>query len=178
MKTLPPFPIEELELSNDYELGALLLGWYVAACAEPHGFLPDIPDDFAQTVISQVKSQEGSPENAALEKALYKAAEGNFEEAGLIFRDYIQRGAHHMAAVRIAGEEREKNLKGPRKGGEARKQAVASKHAERNKQIVIAYQKLLGSGKSARDIPSILSRRFSLTPTRIRQILKEKQKSA
>ena len=68
MDTLLSFPVEALELS-DYDLGGLVLGMYIAACAEPHGLLPDIPEDFAVSVVSQVKKKEASPENAAVEKA-------------------------------------------------------------------------------------------------------------
>ena len=173
----PPFPIEYLELP-DAELGALLLGWYISYCAEARGLFPDIPDEFLEAVITQVKTKEASPKNIAVEKALHKAADEDFEAAGQAIRYHFENNAHHMAAVRIAKEEREKLLKGPRKGGEARKLAIAVEKLERDNKIIEQYYQLTGSGRAPREAPAILASRFGLSTRQIRNILKEKRKPA
>jgi hypothetical protein len=177
MEDFPPFPVEYLDLPDD-ELGELLLGWFVVHFAESRGLFPDIPSEFSGAVLSQLKFTNARPENAAVEKALHKAADGDFETAGKTIRYYYENGAHHMAAVRIAHEEREKRLKGPRKGGAARKALAASENLERDKKILEQYYQLIGSGRNPREGPAILARRFELSPARIRQILKEKRKPA
>ena len=177
MGDFPPFPIEYLDHPDD-ELGALLLGYYVVSFAVSRGQFPDIPDEFVTDVISKLKHTNALPGNAAVEKALQKAAEGEFEIAGQTIRYYFENNAHHMAAVRIAQEEREKLLKGPRKGGEARKIAAAVKNMDRDNEILAGYYQLIASDRSPREIPAVLAKRFRLSPRRIRQILEEKRKPA
>ena len=177
MGDFPPFPIEYLDHPDD-ELGAMLFGWYVDYFAESRGLFPDIPDEFVEAVISQLKNTNARPENAAVEKAFHKAAEGEYEVAGQTIRYYLENNAHHLAAIRIAHEEREKRFKGPRKGGEARKKAAAVEYLERDTKILAQYHQLIGSGRKPREVPAVLATRFGLSAARIRQILKEKRKSA
>ena len=179
MTGAPVFSPEDLSLPDD-ELGELLLGLFIADAADQHGLFPEIPDEFAEAVISQVRCKEASPRNAALEKALHKAADGNFEAAGRALRVYIMdHNVLPMRNARIALEEKEKNLRGPRKGGQARKAAVEVKNYSRDQKIWTEYKKLLGAGRAPREISAVLAQRFSLGATRIRQIIvKEKRKPA
>lgn len=97
---LPPFPEDALELP-DSDLGALLLGWFIAAQADDLGIPADqIPEDFGDQVRQHVLTLEAeNAKNAALEKALHKAANGNFEGAGRFLRELMQDGALSMAAL-------------------------------------------------------------------------------
>lgn len=72
---LPVFPTDALSL-DDREVGALLLGWFVAAQAEDLGIPVDqISEEFAERVRRHVLTLEAeTARNAALDKALHEAA--------------------------------------------------------------------------------------------------------
>jgi len=88
--TMPPFPEDALELP-DYDLGGLLLAWFVMAQAEDVGLPIDrIPEEFAERVRQYVLTIETvTAKNAAVEKALHKAASGDFEAAGKFLREHM-----------------------------------------------------------------------------------------
>ena len=93
---LPPFPADALERS-DSELGRLLLGWFIGAQADALGIpVNRIPHKFGELVVQYVLTIEtATANNAAVEKALHKAASGDFEAAGKFLRD-------HMSACAVA----------------------------------------------------------------------------
>lgn len=94
------FPVAALEKS-DQELGVYLFGCYVGAVAQKHGILLDqITQEFVETVRQNVLNEETTTaENAALEKALHKAANGDVLTAGKIFREFMENGAIFRAAL-------------------------------------------------------------------------------
>jgi hypothetical protein len=100
--TLPPFPSDALDLS-DYDLGGLLIGWFVMTQAYDLDLPIDhIPDEFAERVRQYVLTQEAeTAKNAAIEKALHKAASGDFESAGRFLREYLKCGAVSLKYIPI-----------------------------------------------------------------------------
>ncbi|MBS0323745.1 MAG: hypothetical protein JSR19_07830 [Proteobacteria bacterium] len=99
--TLPPFP--DIKEQSDYELGGLLLGYFIAAQADDLGIPRDqIPDEFAERVRAHVLTLEtATAKNAAVEKALHKAAGGDFEAAGKLLREHMIAGAVALKFVPI-----------------------------------------------------------------------------
>jgi hypothetical protein len=96
---LLPFPADALEHS-DYELGGLLLAWWVMAESHNAGLPTDnIPEEFAERVRQRVLTLETqTAKDAPVEKALHKAAGGDFNAAGKILREHLKRGADQIIA--------------------------------------------------------------------------------
>ena len=115
---LPESPVFKLHLADD-DLGKYLLGYYIAAQAADLDIPADqIMQDFAEQVRQHVLTLESqTASNAALEKALHKAAGGDFETAGRLFRELVDHGVLHIAALDewASGRRRQKaNAKRPR----------------------------------------------------------------
>jgi hypothetical protein len=113
---LPDFPADALDSPN-HELGGLLLGYFIAAQAVDLGIPPDqIPEDFAEQVRQRILTLEtATASNAALEKALHKAAAGDFEFAGKLTRELLSNGAAFMAALDEVTTGRRRQTKNARK---------------------------------------------------------------
>ena len=88
----------------DDELGKLLLGIFIQVQAQDLGIPTDqIPDDFGEKVVEHVKTQKaGSAREAALEKALHFAAEGDFKTSGRFLREHMVGGANSIAIADLA----------------------------------------------------------------------------
>lgn len=99
---LPPIPSEWIDLPDD-ELGLKLLAWWIAAQAEIKGIDPTaIPEHIAEKIIIATQGMDtDQAHNAALEKALIKAALGDLAKAGSLFRGYMLIGANAMATADI-----------------------------------------------------------------------------
>lgn len=97
MENFPPFPVDAVQLP-DYELGGLLLGWFIAGQAAKHAIPADaIPEDYAEKVRQYVLTLETDlANNAAVEKALHKAAMGQFETAGRLIRQHLMNGSKQL----------------------------------------------------------------------------------
>lgn len=111
---MPPLPANMLEMS-DYELGGLLLGWFIAVQADDLGIpferIDQIPESFAERVRQFVLTIEtDTAKNAAVEKALHKAASGDFESAGKFLREHMTNGAMHLVALdeAVTGKRRQR----------------------------------------------------------------------
>ncbi len=93
-------PAEWIDLPVD-ELGLRLLAWWIAAQAERKGIDPTaIPEHIAEQIIIATRGMDGDQAHiAALEKALIKAAQGEFAKAGTLLHGYMQIGAESMAAA-------------------------------------------------------------------------------
>lgn len=129
---LPPFPSDALELS-DYDLGGLVLGWFIAVQADDLGLPVDrIPDEFAERVRQYVLTIEtATAKNAAVEKALHKAASGDFEAAGKFLREHMRNGAIALKFIPIGVNKSaqakrfgREGAKGNKEEGEVNRQAV------------------------------------------------------
>lgn len=119
--TLPPFP-DPREYS-DYDLGGLLLGYFIAAQADDLGIPPDqIPEEFAERVRQHVLTLETqAARNAAVEKALHKAASGDFETAGRILREYMLTSAVALKFIPIGINKFEQASRFGREGAKSNK---------------------------------------------------------
>lgn len=130
---LPPFPADAINLPAD-ELGGLLFGYYIAAQASECGIPANaIPEDFAERVRQKALAlDEASARNAALEKALRKAAEGDFAAAGNLFRDHMLRGAGDLKLIPIGIARLTQAAHFGRKGAK-----VSRAEGERNRQTIM-----------------------------------------
>lgn len=150
-KALPP-PADILlrALSGpDDELGKLLLGIFIQIQAQDFGIPADqIPDDFGERVVEYVKTLEASTASkAAIEKALHKAAGGDFQAAGKFLRESITSGADTIALEKIA---RQYVPIGIRKSDQAKE--FGSRGAASNREIGLANrQAILAAAKEILD---------------------------
>jgi len=151
---LPEFPTDALDLPND-ELGALLLGYFIAAQAYDLGIPPDqIPEEFAEQVRQRVLTLETAlAGNAALEKALHKAAGGDFETAGRLFREHMLSGATALKFIPI-GIKKSAQAKSFGNTGTKKKKEQG---AETEKTVLDAAKEILAS----RDTPPSSDRQFA-----------------
>ena len=110
---MPPFP-HSLEKFSDYDLGGFLLGYYIAAQAVELGIDPDnLPEGFSELVIEKILNEDNrNPKIISLEKALRKAALGDFKAAGEIFREDFKTSAVTKAALdeAVTGKRRQKRI--------------------------------------------------------------------
>ncbi len=113
---LPLFKPEWLNL-DDYKLGSLVLGQFIAANAEESGFnVLNIPEAYGTKIVECIQKlpddyDYGSTENAALFLALRLAANGKFELAGNRFRSFFDHNARMLAAIDEANTGRRKQKK-------------------------------------------------------------------
>ncbi|BAN35023.1 hypothetical protein SCD_n01194 [Sulfuricella denitrificans skB26] len=103
---MPPLPDNVLDMP-DYELGGLLLGWFIAVQADDLGIpfeqINQIPEHFAEQVRKRVLTIEtDTVENFAVEKALHKAASGDFETAGRFIREHMISGGVSIVSMKFA----------------------------------------------------------------------------
>ena len=96
----PTFPSDAVRTLPDRELGVLLLNHFVETQAYDLGMSADAIDEtFVDRVRQHLLSSEAERvENAGLEKALHRAARGDLERAGKIFRDHMNVSSFNMAA--------------------------------------------------------------------------------
>ncbi len=120
---IPPFPENALD-NSDYELGGLLLGWFIMVQADDLGLPVDqIPEEFAERVRQYVLTIEtSSAKNAAVEKALHKAASGDFEAAGKFLREHMIDGAISMKFIPIGINKSAQATKFGREGAKLNKE--------------------------------------------------------
>ena len=101
MNALPLFSDKELGLTDE-TLGELLLEKYVAAIVEKNGFDPELihPTDF-RAIVDAIESSYDVEDArlAGLEKALKKAALGEFGPAGRLLRNFVQAGFKDAAVA-------------------------------------------------------------------------------
>lgn len=102
MRESPYFPADALKLP-DRDLGILLFGAFVLAQADDLGMgNEEITEEFETMIRTQVLSLEvTTAKNAAVEKALHKAAKGEFNAAGKMIREHLVSGAYAMKFIPI-----------------------------------------------------------------------------
>lgn len=76
---------------SDYDLGGLLLGLFITAQAEDLGIpIDQISEEFGERVRVYVSTLETEDARiTSVEKALHKAASGDFESAGRLIRQHL-----------------------------------------------------------------------------------------
>lgn len=84
---LPPrSPIDEILNMGDERLGQELLTWWIALVADQHNLDPNDSSNQVNIVI-QTRAMDGEQlSHAGLEKAIKRAAQGEFTKAGEMFR--------------------------------------------------------------------------------------------
>ena len=99
---VPPLPPDALD-RPDYELGVLLLELFIKDRADHAGIpIDQIPFGFAERELQHVLTAESrTARNAAVEKALHKAAQGDFEFAGRLLREHMKAGAEAKKYIPI-----------------------------------------------------------------------------
>jgi hypothetical protein len=156
----------------------LLLNHFIAAQAEKLNIPRDrLPEGFAEMVRQYVLTLEASTAgNTAVEKALHKAALGDFSAAGTIIRQHQINGVMFVKLENFRKTEIERLAKARRAGGQAaaelRRETTGPLHERIRKQ----GEALLRSGRKQRDLAGILAKQFNITPRQIRKILEQKEK--
>ncbi|MBW8458639.1 MAG: hypothetical protein K0M58_09385 [Thiobacillus sp.] len=165
---LPPFPADALDLP-DYDLGGLLLGWFIMAQAEDAGItVYPIPEAFAERVRLYVLTIETeTAKNAAIEKALHKAASGNFEAAGKFLREHINNGAVALKFIPIGINKLAQAKEFGRKGAEGNK-----KEGEGNRQTVLDAARAILAGRtrepSERELAKLIETKTGIPQNTVR----------
>lgn len=119
--------------------------------------------------LNDVRAMRAS--TSYLADSMRLAAAGNLTEAGRFFREGIQLGANHLAALRIAKQERDKNMGRARAGGAGRAREAAETYADRNAEILREAERMRNTRYEEHEVAGILANKFGLTPRRVRQIL-------
>ena len=165
---LPPFPADALDLP-DYNLGALLLGYFIMVQAHDLGFpIDQIPDEFAERVRQYVLTIETeTASNAAVEKALHKAASGDVEAAGKFLREHMNDGAVAMKFIPIGISKSAQAKEFGRKGAEGNK-----KEGEGNRQTVLDAAKIILAGRtrepSERELAKLIETKTGIPQNTVR----------
>ena len=170
-------PIGSMALElPDKELTEYFLEKYVAAIAMNMGLDPTLlhPHLFKAAVDAIDDFDVSDGRLAALEKALKKSKEGQFQIAARLIRSLASEGAESMAIADQLVREAEKNLRGPIAGAE--KSARERKEAlrPRNDDIKEQAESLASSGRNPATIKKILSERTGLSTKQVGRILYEK----
>ena len=110
MNKTPILAAADLELPDD-ELGKLLLGLVIAAEAEARGVpFEQVTEKAAVKVVEAAKRSEATKAiNSTIEKAIHKAAAGDFATAGRLLKEHMKDRALFMAALDEAVTGRRKN---------------------------------------------------------------------
>ena len=138
---------------SDYDLGGLLLGLFFGLQAHDLGIPANqISDEFAERVRQYVLTIESkTAKDAAVEKALHKAVQGDFVTAGHLLREFMETSALNIAAIdeAVTGKRRQrKNAKKPR-ANRLRKlirEIVAKKPEMTANELLLALKKEVGKG--------------------------------
>lgn len=135
-----PFPNEWLTMP-DAELGRRLLDSFVYAQTVDLGLPVDqIPEAFVERVRQYILTIETKlARSAALEKALHKAALGDFETAGRFLREHMTAGAVAMKFIPI-GVNRSRQAMEFGKVGANKKRATS---ADNRQKVLTAAQVIL-----------------------------------
>jgi hypothetical protein len=144
---VPTFPPDALKMADD-ELGGLLLGYFIAVQADDAGIpIDQIPDEFAERVRQHVLTAESrTARNAAVEKALHKAAQGDFEFAGRLLREHMNTRAVALKLIPIGINKLKQAKKFGRSGAKVKRDEGAL-----NRQAVLdAAQDILATWTSAK----------------------------
>ena len=101
---LPPISTECFDLPDE-DLGRLLLGYFIAANAEPAGFdYLNIPRQYAERITQLARDlpdDHCGADNDSLLLAVRLATHGDFGAAGKKLKTHTKRGAEFMAAMDI-----------------------------------------------------------------------------
>jgi len=172
-------PVELLQIRDDQQLGFDLWNWWRALVTEVKGIsLEEVTEDEFELITKDTLALDtDSPYSVGLEKALKRAAAGQFADAGRLWRKDSDRGANHLAAIAAAQNEHETRMRGPHAGGKKRAKDSKEEAADRNKLIITTRDQLRSAGTAERDIASKLARRTwqgkRLSVRQIRDILKK-----
>jgi hypothetical protein len=107
---------------TDKELGLQCLFSYIQAAAQRYGVITSdgIDGDFAIAVQAQILRCEFEDcVDPRIARALYLVVSGEHARGGRLFRKYMHDGAMQLGTTRVAKEQHELRLKGPRAGGRA-----------------------------------------------------------
>jgi hypothetical protein len=171
----PTLPADALK-NGDYDLGRLLLAYFLKAQAY-HAGLPvnPIPYEFAKRVTRLTRKVESSTAmNAAVALALHKAARGDFESAGRLLREHLDRESKALRFIPIGINRALQAAKFGTKGAKANK-AVG---AENRQAVLVAATDILaawitGPEPSERRLAELVAQRVGLSMSACRTHLKK-----
>ena len=158
--------------SPDYDIGGLLLAQFIAAEYDARGISSGLIDlEVAANIVDRVQYAESIDiKNTNVEKALRKAAAGDFEEAGRVIRHHMLREAEIEITRQQLVTLIEIRLKGQRRGGAQTAAATKKRNADRDQRVIQYISKLLEEGHDPRYLNSKAARYFRLHRTTISRI--------
>lgn len=159
---------------SDRELGEWLVASWLGFQAEKAGIpVGNIPLEWATSIIEVSSNMDSdSVENAVLESVFRKACNGDYETAGRMLRAHMHDGAFSIVVEQYAQDGlmvRAGRRKGGKRTGASKSVVAAAWHEECRK----AAEQLLANGRSRRELAGILSRRFGVTATQVRAVLRK-----
>jgi hypothetical protein len=172
---------------TDTDLGQRLLVLAVVHTAESRGLIPkgkvdadgsvsitrdqyEVYQSVVQSIIAALPNSEAyGAKEVAIEKAVRKAATGDYQTAGRLLREYMLSGARTLQLENAAVRESDRRKAGGKKRAELEKQRMAKRDAE----IVAMYDELLQGEWNPRDVASYLAKKRGLHPSSIRKILRK-----
>ena len=111
---MPDFPTEDDLDQIDDELGQDLLAWWIALSAQNKGLDPyNVPVEIQDQIVSTSRAMDGDTvKDAALEKAIKRAAQGEYTKAGAMLRVLVADTADNFAALdeAVTGRRRQKHI--------------------------------------------------------------------
>jgi hypothetical protein len=159
---------EDLKMT-DSALGQRIIAYYVLAVAEEHGRLGELDEAFTGAVLKKIP-EATKAEHAALEKALIKAAAGEFDTAGRLFRQHFNEQAAKRANASLVQRYVAElaNVNASRKaGGRGR----AAKFSKRDASVVKDLREMCDQGVAKKDAVGKLAGKYSLSKGTIRKIV-------
>jgi hypothetical protein len=168
-----PFDLEDLQM-DDHTLGQRIGMYYYLAVREEHGrrWAADDPK-FIELVLQQIP-EASTADEAAVEKALKKAAAGEYETAGRIFREWFLAGARNMANANLVARylaDRAKVQASRKAGGRGRAAKFASTLNERDAAVLKDFRVMYDQGIPNKDAVGKLAGKYSLSKSTIRKIV-------
>ena len=169
--------IDQKNRSNE-ELGAALLLSWIRDQARTRGVAEsDISEALADQIVREIPNVEtNTAATTALEKALHKAADGDFAAAGKLVREYTMLGAKSMVDEKYAGAGIRRTVQASRFGERGANESRRKGQENRNK-VLQAARTLIERWKSSR-MPTVrelapkLAEITGLSETAVRRHLK------
>lgn len=163
---------------SDDQLGKVLLTCFVAVQADDCGIpISAIPEDFIERVRQHVLAREAqTAQTAAVEKALHKAARGEFEVAGKLLREHMWASAAALKFIPIGINRTKQAVDFGRKGGHTKK-AQGDANRERVLSSARTILKNRSRKPSLRELASLVSRETGIPVDTVRGHLTKLEKS-
>lgn len=161
---------------TDARLGRTVAAMFMQSAAKNKGHTISPPD--ARVLLRKLSSQFTSvdiskPFNAPLKEILRLASAGRYSDAGRLARAHLIEGALGIQNERDADQ-----LKAAKQKRQKANQAAGKASGEKRSrapEMQAAADSLRAAGRPSREIAGVVARRFGVTASRVRKVLKKKR---